>query len=466
MRIRAALPILAAVCGGWCLRADDPPVSHPIALIEGAGELLQFDHDIERVVIAEPKIADAIVVSARDVMVDAKGPGQTTLVVWETGLAPVRYNIRVLKDNWEQEGMNTSLGASLKAAIPDSGIDFSGNAEQIVLTGKVANAEQSKRAEALASLHTKKVVNMLQTGDPRQILLEVKFADVDRVMLSQFGFNLVSRNGTTLGETSTQQFPGPLFPQIASSPSGTPLNISNLLNLFIFRPDINLGATIQALQQQNIAQILAEPNLIVEEGQDASFLAGGQFPFPTITATPTGGGIAPVVTVQFKKFGVQLDFTPTITASGAIHLKVKPEVSALDYTNAVTLDGFLIPAISSRVAETSIILKDGESFAIAGLIDNRVTQVLNKMMILGDIPILGQLFRSHSTQKSVDELLVVVTPHFVKPVPPGEQLRLPTTVVPYLLPVAPKKGSKNATPDTTKPEFVGPQGYVLPKQQQ
>jgi pilus assembly protein CpaC len=464
MRIRAALLTIAALA---CAKAADPPASHPISLVEGAGQLLQFERDIDRLAIAEPKIADAVLVSARDVMVDAKGPGQTTLVVWETGAAPVLYNIRVVKDTWEQDRMDNSLGASLRAAAPNAGIEFTGNAESIVLTGRVANADESKRAEALAALHTKKVVNMLQVSDPRQILLEVKFADVDRVMLSQFGFNLVSRNGTTLGETSTQQFAGPLFPQIQSNPSGTPLNISNLLNLFIFRPDINLGATIQALQQQNIAQILAEPNLIVEEGQDASFLAGGQFPFPTITATPTGGGISPVVTVQFKKFGVQLDFTPTITASGAIHLKVRPEVSALDYTNAVTLEGFLIPAISSRVAETSIILKDGESFAIAGLIDNRVTQVLNKIMILGDLPILGQLFRSHSTQKSTDELLVVVTPHFVKPVPPGEELRLPTTVVPYLLPVAPKKGKdKSPVPDSAKPEFVGPQGYVLPKQQQ
>jgi pilus assembly protein CpaC len=311
---------------------------------------------------------------------------------------------------------------------------------------------------------------MLQVADPRQILLQVKFADVDRTALSQFGFNLVSRNGTTLGETSTQQFPGPLFPQLPANTSSTSLNLTNLLNLFIFRPDINLGATIQALQQQNLAQILAEPNLIVVEGGEASFLAGGEFPFPTITATPTGGGIAPVVTVQFKKFGVQLNFTPTLTASGAIHLKVKPEVSALDFTNAVTVDGFLIPALSSRVAETEIVLRDGESFAIAGLIDNRVTQVLNKVSILGDIPILGQLFRSHSTQKSVDELLVVVTPHFVKPVPPGEELRLPTTVVPYLLPIDPaKKGKgKNATQtqsqDSTKPSFAGPQGYVLPKQ--
>jgi hypothetical protein len=178
----------------------------------------------------------------------------------------VRYNIRVVKDNNDLDVMKVSLAASLRAAVPDSGIEFAGNAEQIVLTGKVANAEQSKRAEALAALHAKKVVNMLQVADPRQILLEVKFADVDRTALSQFGFNLVSRNGTTLGETGTQQFPGPLFPQLPSNTVGHPLNLTNLLNLFIFRPDINLGATIQALQQQNVAQILAEPNLIVVEG--------------------------------------------------------------------------------------------------------------------------------------------------------------------------------------------------------
>ncbi len=460
---------LSVICTGLHLRAADPPVSHAISLTEGTGELLQFDHDLDRVVIAEPKIADAVVVSARDVMVNAKGPGQTTLVVWETGLGPVRYDIKVAKDSTELDLMRSSLGASLKAGVPNAGIEFSGNADSIVLTGKVANPEQSKRAEALASLHAKKVVNMLQVADPQQILLAVKFADVDRTALSQFGFNLVSRNGTTLGETSTQQFPGPLFPQLQTNPSSTSLNLTNLLNLFIFRPDINIGATIQALQQQNLAQILAEPNLIVVEGSEASFLAGGEFPFPTITATPTGGGIAPVITVQFKKFGVQLNFTPVITASGAIRLKVKPEVSALDFNNAVTIEGFLIPAISSRVAETEIVLKDGESFAMAGLIDNRVTQVLNKVKGLGDIPILGQLFRSHSTQKTTDELLVVVTAHFVKPVPPGEELRLPTNVVPFLPPATPekKKGKdkgQGTTPDGKTPEFVGPKGYVLPKQ--
>ncbi len=172
----------------------------------------------------------------------------------------------------------------------------------------------------------------------------------------------------------------------------------------MYRPDINLGATIQALEQRDIAQILAEPTVLTVEGKTASFLAGGSFPFPTITATPTGGGTAPIVTVQFKPYGVQLDFTPTVTANGMIDLQVTPEVSALDYSNAVTVDGFQIPALTSRKADTEVVLRDGESFAIAGLIDNRVTQVVDKIPGLGSLPIIGQLFRSSSMQKSNTEL--------------------------------------------------------------
>ena len=452
------------------LQTMSPSATRAIALIEGTGELLQFDRDIERVVISEPKIADAVVVSPRDVMVNAKGVGQATLVVWEGGITPTRYNIRVSKDTNDADAMRARVAASLKAALPDVPVEFSGDNESMVLTGRVASAELSKRAEALAGVYSKKVVNLLQVGDPRQILLEVKFADVDRTALSQLGVNLFSRNQTTLGASSTQQFPEPLFTQLggAGNAQNTSLNLTNLLNLFIYRPDLNIGATIQALQQQNLAQILAEPNLIVVEGSEASFLAGGEFPFPTVTSTPTTGSIAPVVTVQFKKYGVQLNFTPTGTASGSINLKVKPEVSALDFANAGTVDGVLIPAISSRVAETEVVLKDGESFAIAGLIDNRVTQIMSKIKGLGDIPILGQLFRSRSTNKTADELMVVVTARFVKPVAPGEEIKLPQTLTPFLPPAAPpKKGKdkdKNTQGDGKKPEVVGPQGYVIPKQ--
>lgn len=472
MKTRAAmLALLFAACNQPGPGAETPVV-RALSITVGRGELLQFDHDISKVVIAEPKIADAIIVSPRDVMVNAKGAGQTTLLIWEADSPPARYDVRILSDTTELDVLHKTLAAQLKAALPDAEIEFSGGAETIVLSGKVANADQAKRAESIASAHAKKVLNLLQTPEPRQILLQVKFASVDRTALSQFGFNLFSRNPTTVGATSTQQFQPPLFSQLQfqnQELANSNVNLSNLLNLFIFRPDLDLGATIQALQQQNLLQILAEPNLIVVEGAEASFLAGGEFPYPTITSTPTGGGIAPVVSVQFKKFGVQLNFTPTITASGAINLKVKPEVSALDYNNAVTLQGFTIPAVSSRVAETEVMLRDGESFAIAGLIDNRVTQILNKVRGLGDIPILGNLFRSHSTQKSADELLVVVTPRFVAPLAPGEKANLPDIVQPFLPPVAEqqaakarKKGSKNPKKDDKKPEFVGPRGHEIP----
>lgn len=473
-RVMAGLGIGGVALLAFALRAQDPVVVRSLNLVMGRGELLQFGRDIARVVIAEPKIADAVIVSPRDVMVNAKGAGHTTLVVWENENSPARYDITVVSDTSERDALYQSLIAELKNALPQNTIEFSGNAESIVLTGKVASTDESKRAQAIAATYTKKVVNLIQVPDPRQILLQVKFASVDRTALAQLGFNLFSRNPNTLGATSTQQFQAPLFSQLQFTNqqlSSANVNLSNLLNLFVFRPDLNIGATIQALEQQNLLQILAEPNLIVVEGAEASFLAGGEFPFPTISSTPTSAGIAPVVTVQFRKFGVQLNFTPTLTASGAIQLKVKPEVSALDFNNAVTLNGFLIPAISSRVAETEVVLKDGESFAIAGLIDNRVTQVLSRVKGLGDIPIIGNLFRTRSTQKTADELLVVVTPHFVKPLTAGEKAALPDPVVPFLPTVADqqakketkgKKTPKKPNPDPTKPEFVGPRGHEVP----
>ena len=476
MRTRGPLLALVLISSAF-VHAQVPEglEARALSLLTGKGEVLHFAQDIGRVAIAEPKIADAVVVSPRDVMVSGKSAGHTTLVVWgPDGLH--RYEISVLTDTTELDSLRITFGQELQAGMAGSAIQFNGNAETMVLTG-TANAEQSKRAEAIASTHTKKVVNLIALPDPRQILLQVKFADVNRTALAQLGFNLFSRNPTLLGGTSTQQFTQPEFSQLQfqnNQLSTTNLNLSNLLNLFLFRPDLNIGATIQMLQQQNILQVLAEPNLIVTEGSEASFLAGGEFPFPTLTSTPTTGGIAPVVTVQFRKFGVQLSFTPTVTATGAIHLKVKPEVSNIDYSNAVTLNGFLIPAISSRVAETEIVLKDGESFAIAGLIDNRVTQVLSKVPALGNIPILGNLFRSRSNQKSTDELLVVITPRFVKALAPGEQPKLPETVQPFLPPVtnnqAQGKGKdgkkisnqKNSTQKDAQPEFVGPHGYQVP----
>jgi pilus assembly protein CpaC len=251
----------------------------------------------------------------------------------------------------------------------------------------------------------------------QEVLLEVKFAEVDRSALTQLGSNFFSTGaGNFVGTTGTGQYGGFGTEQITQTPgqsgSGTATQtINNVLNLFLFRPDIHFGAVIEALQNKNLLQILAEPNLIAVNGKKASFLAGGQFPFPIVQ--PGAGFTA--VTISFKEFGVKLEFTPVIMPNGNIHLVVAPEVSTLDFANALTISGFTVPALSTRKAETEFELQDGQSFVIAGLIDNRVTDIWNKIPGLGDIPILGNFFKSKSASKSNSELMVLCTVHRISP---------------------------------------------------
>jgi pilus assembly protein CpaC len=471
----AAVCVAAAAAQTTTAQTVTVAPAHDLSLIEGRGELLRFQNDISKVVISEPKIADAIVISPREVMVNAKGQGRTTLVVWEAGAEPARWEIAVTKDTAEWEAFRKQLLDSANGAT----INVTGSGETIVLTGMVKSAEDAKRLAGMAQAHAHTVVNLLQSPpppEPRQILLQVKFAAVDRVALTQIGFNLFSTSDKLLGGSTTQQFASPRFGQLQQTPgvgTSTSVNFSDLLNLFAFRPDLNFGATIKALQDRDLLQILAEPNLICLEGKDASFLAGGSFPFPTITTTPTGGATAPVISVQFRPFGVKLDFTPTVTPQGSIDLKVAPSVSSLDFTNAVVLEGFTIPALSERRADTEVVLRDGESFAIAGLIDNRVIETIEKIPGLANLPILGKLFQSRSTQKSTDELLVVITPHFVRPLTAEERAKLPdmpATFLPTVVQEKAKKGkgkgktASTAAPTPDQPEFVGPRGQQIPKQ--
>ncbi len=452
-----SLLALAAVV----LTAQTAPARRTLTITTGRGELVQFQADVKQVAASEPKIADVVVISPRDVMINAKEVGKTTVVIWE-GTSPVRYDIDVVADTTDFDNFRNTLTQQL----PGSAIEASGKGDTIVLKGTAKDSAQVKLAGALAQTRAKTVVNLLTAPpdpEPRQIVLQVKFASIDRTALQELGFNLFSRNGVAVGELSTGQFQSPRFSQLQPSGSQS-VNFADLLNMFVYRPDLNIGATIKALQQRDVLQILAEPNLITVEGKSASFLAGGSFPFPILTTTSTGGSVSPVITVQFKPFGVKLDFTPTVTANGAINLVVAPEVSSLDFANAVTLQGFLIPAISQRRAETEVILKDGESFAIAGLLDNRVIDVVSKFPGLGNIPILGQFFTSRSQKKSNSELLVVVTPHFVKPLSADEKAKLPEfpeTFLPTNAEVKAKKDSKKG--HGILGHFVGPRGEQEPK---
>jgi pilus assembly protein CpaC len=318
--------------------------------------------------------------------------------------------------------------------FPDEQIIVSPSRAAIVLSGHVSTDDVAKRAGELASAYSPKVVNVLTFGPvgAQEVLLQVKFAEVDRSALTQMGINFISTGAAnTIGTVTTGQFGGFGPQQLSTGPStggGTATNetLNNVLNLFVFRPDINFGAVIQALETKNLLQILAEPNLIAINGKKASFLAGGQFPFPIVQ--PGNGFTA--VTISFKEFGVKLEFTPVITPNGNIHLQVAPEVSTLDFANALTISGFTVPALSTRKAETEFEVQDGQSFVIAGLMDNRITDIYNKIPGLGDIPILGNFFRSKSLQKSNSELMVLCTVKRVSPT--TETPTGPTAPKPYM----------------------------------
>jgi len=419
-----------------------------VTLVVGRGELLQFQDVVDRVAVSEPSIADAVVVGPQEVVVNAKAAGLTTVLVWHKG-GLARYDVTVHADL-------STLERQIQTALPNEMIRVSSSKDAVLLTGVVTSQDVAQRAVAIASMYAKQVVNMLQAPQPenRQVMLQVKFATVDRTALSQLGMNLFSTNPKILGTLTTQQFQFPRIGQLQfdqGQVGNVQVSVSDLLNLFAFRPDINIGGTLKLLQANNLLEILAEPNLITVSGKEASFLAGGEFPFPVITTSGSGGTAAPVVTIQFRKFGVQLNFTPTVEASGNIHLRVKPEVSSLDFANALTIQGFLIPAISTRVAETEVDLRDGESFAIAGLIDNRVNEVVSKFPWIGNIPILGNLFKSRSLSKTNTELLVVITPRFVRAQAPGVNLPLPQY---------PKTFLDGSNPNADQPKFVGPRGRM------
>jgi len=313
------------------------------------------------------------------------------------------------------------LREAITRGLPGEAVEAESEEGRVVLTGTASSTAVADQIGKMAAPFSKEIVNSIQVAQPRrqkQILLKVRFAQVDRTKLSAFGINLLSTGATnTIGTVTTQQFgtQGPLkLNDITGVPTkgfATEQTLSDLLNIFIFRPDLHLGATIRDLQQRNVLQILAEPDLLAANGEPARFLAGGELPYPLLT----GAAGQATVTVQFKPFGVKLEFTANIESDNTIRLKVFPEVSSLDYTNAVTISGFVLPAIATRHAETVVELRDGQSFGIAGLLDQRTTAQFSKVPGIGDLPILGQLFRSRSVSKTNSELVVIVTPTIVDP---------------------------------------------------
>jgi pilus assembly protein CpaC len=361
----------------------------------GKSLIIDSPLNIQRISVANGDLVEAVAVNPKEVLINGKAPGETTLIVWQENGARLLYELTVKSSQAKIEAVRTQLARE----IPDGDINVVYENDTAFVRGTVKDVIMAERVMAITG-SLGKVINLMRVAVPppeTQVLLKVRFANIDRGADRDLGINLTSTAFNQDTRATTGQFTG----------------IADAVNIFMVRPDLNLTAAIKALEAKRVLEILAEPNVIAINGKQASFVAGGEFPFPTLQ----GGAGVGAVTVQFREFGVRINFLPTITPRGTIRLQVAPEVSSLDYANGVTFQGFTIPALATRRIQTELELESGQSFMVAGLLDNRTTEALNKIPGLGDVPLLGKLFQSKSVSRKNSELMVLITPEVVRPMP-------------------------------------------------
>jgi len=396
-------------------------------VIVGHTMFLDTAERVKRVYIANPAIVDSYTANPHEIVVTARAPGIGSIVLWDESGHTRAY---LFSSDVDVE----DLAASLKRALPADDIQVHSKEGHVVLTGIVSTEAKSDAAVKLAAMYSKDVTNSLVVNRAliKQVNLKVRIIEVDRSKANQFALNFFSQGGSLLSNTTTQQYQSnPVVTPPNSTNPTTTLSVSNALNFLLFSTKLNVGATLQDLESKQVLQILAEPSITTLSGEKANFLAGGEFPFPVVQGSSTG---TTSITIQFRSYGVKLEFTPVVNADGTIELKVAPEVSALDYTNAVTISGYTIPAISTRRADTQVTLNSGQSFAISGLLDRRTTDLYSVTPGIGNVPILGQLFRSKGVTHSTGELVVVVTPEVINPLKTDEPIAEPKPTIPFLAP--------------------------------
>jgi pilus assembly protein CpaC len=424
-RAQQPAPAFAAATAPAAMTPPGMDTPTDVDLLVGRSTILNIGANIARVSLTVPDIADAMVTAPTQLLIHGKQPGTISLFVWDRAGAIKTFEVKVRRDL-------TPLIAHIKQLFPGEAIAVVGSGKDVVISGTVSSKYVIEKAADVAAGYVDKkenVVNLLKQQEgvaSNQVMLRVRFAEVSRNALQELGGSLFSDgNNNQFGRITTQQFPAPFFDQKQPMLGKTPV-FSDYLNLFLFDAKNQIGAVVKALQGKGVFQSLAEPNLIALNGKEASFLAGGEFPYPI----PQGNFGS--FTIQFKEYGVRLNFTPTVLGGDLINLKIRPEVSSLDFNNAVTIEGFRIPALSTRRADTEVELRDGQTFAIAGLMNNTALSSMRKVAGLGDIPILGTLFKSRAYQKDQSELVVMVTPIIVRRDAPGVSEGLPSLVEPFL----------------------------------
>lgn len=426
-----------------------------LSVAVGKSVLVDFEQPVRRVSVGLSDIAEVSVTSATEILLIGKTPGQTSLIVWSKSGERQFFNITVRNNTWETNDRLDAIRREIAEQLPGQSIKVSSENGSIFLSGTVKDVTSSERAAQIASTAlvpigtsdttgktsvgasggsspSGKVINLLYVDVPsaeKQILLKVRFASLDRSRQKQLGMNFVSLGtANTVGLVTTGQFTPPTVTN--TSAGATASFSSNELNILALPVgNLPLGADVEALESTGVVQILAEPNLLASNGKEASFLAGGEYPYPVAQASTSGTTIS----IMFKEYGVRLTFLPRITPRGTIRLQVAPEVSSLDFTNGVTISGFEVPGISSRKVKTEVELADRQTFIVGGLLDNRETETFDKIPFIGDIPVLGKFFQSTNKSKSNTELIVIVTPELVDPIPanaPVPELKFPAPFLP------------------------------------
>jgi pilus assembly protein CpaC len=430
-----------------------------VRLLVGRSTVVDVGSPIARVSLTSADVADAMVTSPNQLLVNGKMPGTISMFVWDRGGSLRRYEVTVQRDL-------ARLTEQMKQLFPGEKIDVQSNGKNIVLAGTVSNKDVVDKAVNVAGGYVgsrDEVISLLQlaAGAPsNQVMLRVRFAEVSRTALTELGASFfTSPTGikNTLGRVTTQQFNAPEFGDLAWSKANSDfgsdvtsatgkVNFGDFLNFFLLSQKYDLGAAIRLLQNRGLFQSLAEPNLVAESGKEASFLAGGEIPIPVAQ----GSGATLAISVMFKEFGIRLNFTPTVN-NDRVHLKVRPEVSTLDFANAVVLNGFRIPALSTRRTETELELQNGQTFAIAGLMNNQVRSSLQKVPGIGNIPILGLLFQSKAAQKDQTELVVMITPIILPNNSAGVTPNLPRNPQPFMTPLPNNKTTASPPPAFSEP---------------
>ena len=452
------------LCAPWSppAAADDAPAqqqngSGPSTPVEkwtvtvGKSLIIDSPLPIERLSVADGNLADVVANSPREVLINGKAPGETSLIIWQRGGSRLTYDLIVRPSPSKLEAVRQQLARE----YPDDEINVTFDNDTIFVRGVVKDVVAADRVMAVAST-LGKPVNLLRVEVPpseAQILVRVQFADVDRSASLNLEADLASGafNQNTAGGVGAP----------ISTNGGQSFTLANAVNFFLFRKDINLAAALQLLESKNLLEMLAEPTVPAINGKQAFFTAGGEFPFPMIQPSGTGGAI---VTLSWREYGVRLNFLPIVTPRGTIRLQVQPEVSSLDYTHAVTIQGFTVPALSTRKVQTEIELESGQSFVIAGLIDRQTNETLSKVPGIGDIPILGKLFQSKTVTRSNTELLVIVTPEIVRPIPadqPVPELKFTKPMLPLNTDVPMRQPGM----DKTGPVPVNPPSQTIPIEQ-